>query len=288
MNKPAQRLVKLWLIAATALLVLLVLAVTTYAWFTSNKFVASDSVQVHSGSQSLRLEIAPAAGGPFAQETGITKLSTGDVLDPVSTADLKSFFKSTLMTDNQAGNFVLTDKGYYHGQVFLQAFAEGQPDNARVDLYFDTDGIVVREGETPGQMLNAARVGLVFGGAQGDNSGNPLIFSLSQAHNPGNDSYTNTALPGAAGDFVLSGSAGAVSAVPDPALDPLLFTLQEGGGGLSLPNAPLVTLPLNQVIAVDVYFYLEGCDADCTNAIRTTEMSIQLPFYGVLTTGGAA
>lgn len=288
MRQPVQHLVKLWLFAATAFVVLAVLLAATYAWFTSNRYTGADSVQVHSGSQSLKLEIAPASGGPYGEESAITQLSTGEVLDPVSTADLTTFFKNIAMENDQASGFSVTEKGYYHGQVFLQATADGQPDNARVDLYLDTDGIVVNEGETPGQMLNAARVGLVFAGAQGDNGGKPVIFALSPNHNAGGDSYANTNLPGATGDFVLAGGAGAVNAVADPAVDPTVYTLADNGGGLSLPENPLVSLPLNQVVTVEVYFYLEGCDPDCTNAIRTTEMSIQLPFYGVLSTEGAA
>ncbi|MDD4851374.1 MAG: hypothetical protein PHO10_11860, partial [Gemmiger sp.] len=115
------------------------------------------------------------------------------------------------------------------------------------------------------------------------------IFALSQNHNPGTDSAANTLLNGAtrSGDFVLTGTAGNVSATADPALDPTAYTLTESGTSLTLPEAPLTTLPLNTVCTVDVYFYIEGCDPDCTNAIRTTEMSIQLPFYGVLNEGGA-
>ncbi|MDD4851429.1 MAG: hypothetical protein PHO10_12135, partial [Gemmiger sp.] len=232
MKISSRPITRLWAICATAVVILSVLGTATYAWFTKNKYAQSDTVQVQSGSQSLKLEIAPAAGGPFAEEADITQISTGKVLDPVSTADLTTFFKSTAMEGNSASRFALTEQGYYHGQVFLRATAEGQSDAAKLDIYLDVDGIAVTDGETPGQLLNAARVGLVFSG--GADAAKPVIFALSQNHNPGTDSAANTLLNGAtpSGDFVLTGTAGNVSATADPALDPTAYTLTESGNSL--------------------------------------------------------
>ena len=38
---------------------------------------------------------------------------------------------------------------------------------------------------------------------------------------------------------------------------------------------------LNQIYPVDVYFYLEGCDSDCSDAITHNEADLYLAFYGI-------
>lgn len=267
---------RLLLSALAALVILSALTAATYAWFTKNKRVESDNVSVKSGTQDLTLEIAPSAGGPFSDISAISKISTGKVLDPVSTVDLAAFWVNTGSEDGVATNFKKTEKGYYYGQVFVRASGEGQADNAKFDLYFDADGVAVSEGgDAAGLLLNAARVGLIFNGTE---EAKPLIFSLSDAHN-GGDAVTST-------DGTVISAAGSPTA--DPAVDPEIYTITQNGDSISLPEKPLAVLALNQVYTVDVYFYLEGCDRDCTNAIRTTEMSIQLPLYGVLDEEGTA
>jgi hypothetical protein len=46
---------------------------------------------------------------------------------------------------------------------------------------------------------------------------------------------------------------------------------------------PLALLELNRTYAVDIYFYLEGCDPDCSNDIFYDAAALHLAFYGVLT-----
>ncbi len=277
-----KHMVRAWAIGVMMLLLICAFSAATYAWFTSNKLVKTDTAQIRSGTESLTLEISSSADGAYSQEAAITQLNTARVLNPVSTSDLKTFYKSVIMEKNQAVSFTQTEDGYYHGQVFLRAAAEGMPETSVLTLYLDTGGVAVTDTETPGLLLNAARVGLVFttNGAQSA----PIILSLSSLHIDGNKS--NTVIPNAPdGDFVLNG---ANSAVADPAVISADYTITENGGTIELAKKSLTELPLNKVCTVDVYFYIEGCDRDCTNEIRSTEMSIQLPFYGVLTEKGGA
>ncbi len=288
MQKRTASLARLCLICATVFVLVSVFSVATYAWFTSNKQVQTDVAEIRSGSDSLTLEIASQKDGPYAHEAAITQLNAARVLDPVSTADLTTFFKSIGMQNDQASTFAVTENGYYHGRIFLRAVAEGQSDNAEMKLYIDTNGIVLNDTQAAGDLIHAARVGLVF--TMNETRMPPLILSLSQAHIE-NANSSNTVLPGGTpqGDYVLSGtSVDTITAVQDPAIDSVLYTLQEKNQQIVVPEKSLLTLPLNTVCAVDVYFYIEGCDTDCTNAIRTSEMSIHLPFYGVLTEKGGA
>ncbi|NCC07614.1 MAG: hypothetical protein EOM30_06125 [Clostridia bacterium] len=279
MKKPLNRALRMWAICATMLLLVGVFSVATYAWFTTNRLVKTDNVQIRSGTETLKLEISSTANGTFSQEADITQISNAKVLDPVSTADLATFFKSVTMENNSANTFAATQDGYYHGQVFLRATAEGMPTNSVLSLYIDTAGVAVTDTETPGLLLNAARVGLIFSA-----NPTPIIFSLSNEHITGN--HNSTTIPNAPdGDFVLNS---ATTAVPDPAVIATEYTVTEANGQLNIPQKNLIELPLNTVCTVDIYFYIEGCDVDCTNDIRATEMSIQLPFYGVLTEKGGA
>ena len=49
-----------------------------------------------------------------------------------------------------------------------------------------------------------------------------------------------------------------------------------------LPEQPLLLMELNREYTMDVYFYLEGCDPDCTDDIWHNGVDLQLAFYGIL------
>jgi hypothetical protein len=79
---------------------------------------------------------------------------------------------------------------------------------------------------------------------------------------------------------VLAWDGSAARAAEDPAvlIDDYIVT-QDGGGA---PSEPLFKMELGRVYQVDVYFYLEGCDPDCTEAISFDGGELHLAFYGVL------
>ena len=45
----------------------------------------------------------------------------------------------------------------------------------------------------------------------------------------------------------------------------------------------LVTMNLNQIYEVDIYFYMEGCDPDCSDVAQLDALDFHLSFYGILT-----
>ena len=47
----------------------------------------------------------------------------------------------------------------------------------------------------------------------------------------------------------------------------------------------LLEMELNRIYTVDVYFYLEGCDPDCSDSVSDQEADIHLAFYGVIDRG---
>ena len=51
---------------------------------------------------------------------------------------------------------------------------------------------------------------------------------------------------------------------------------------MQVPDNALLTMQFNKIYTVDIYFYIEGWDADCSYDIEYSTADLQLGFYGVL------
>lgn len=142
----------------------------------------------------------------------------------------------------------------------------------------DTDRVQTRSGTA---SLNAARLGLIFG----DQGTSRVIFYLSESSNDQSSQVRNTYLNGTKlGDQqVLDGSSGTVRQANDPSVSMDTYTIEMNGENTVLPEKPLLYMELNQIYPVDIYFYLEGCDPDCSDSISYHSVDLHLAFYGVLT-----
>lgn len=269
----------LWGIGAVAVLTALALTAATYAWFTANREVETDKVTSRTGSNQLELQISRSPDfKPEKDETGEINqapLKEPDApLMPVSTADLKTFVYSPMTVNGYAESFLpATDESlYYHDTIYLRAVGEGLPDSAKMALYLDNEGgnsIVSAEN---GELLTAARLGLTF------DASDPVIIALSDV----NEGAGNTRPGGVELDSgkVLSYADGAVTPADDPALSLADVQIPVNGGAA---KQPITTLELNRVYAVDVYFYLEGCDPDClSEKVGMDQAALTLAFYGLL------
>ncbi|MGM9605767.1 MAG: hypothetical protein ACI3XG_11970 [Faecousia sp.] len=270
-----RKILTLWGLGAAAVLTALVLTTATYAWFTANREVGTDRVSARTGSSSLELQISRSGGANFSPEAGNeAALKTQDTpLMPVSTADLKTFVYNPMTVDGYAQDFLPTqdESLYYHDTIYLRALATGMPEGTKVALYLDnTDNPVVETVE--GELLTAARLGMTFDGAA------PVIIALSE-ENVGAGNTRPGGIDIGSG-MVLSYSGGAVNAVRDPAIS--LADAQIATGGTA-GKKPIATLELNRIYAVDVYFYLEGCDPDClSEKVGMDQAALNLAFYGLL------
>jgi hypothetical protein len=273
-----------WVITALALLVAGTAA--TYAWFTANRTVSTNSVSGRSGTDSVELEISQSGGSSFRAEDEAAMVqvnrTAAEYLLPVSTADLQNFVYAPSTQDGMAAHFQLVEDEnyYYHGRVYIRATAEGKT-SGTMALYLDQDtasGGVLAQAQD-GELLNAARLGLTF------DDGDSVIFRLSQDTNATTDQTRNTLL----GDAVLGDNqvlryvGGTVTAVSDPAVDLSDYAITIEDSVASLPDQPLFYLELNQIYTVDIYFYLEGCDPDCSDSISLDGADLHLAFYGILT-----
>ena len=54
------------------------------------------------------------------------------------------------------------------------------------------------------------------------------------------------------------------------------------GDNIVLPDKPLIYMELGKIYTLDIYFYLEGCDPDCSNSISYDGADLHLAFYGIL------
>lgn len=277
---------RLWGTMVVMLFVLVVLSVSTYAWFTANRIVSTDRANARSGSDALELQISSEGGTSFtgSKEAAILQVNRSSVtnLMPVSTADLKTFVYNSMTEGNMATAFstVENEAYYYHGRFYMRAVAEGRAPGAKMALYLDEDNEIGGALATAekGMLLNAARLGMTFDGA------NPVIFALSKEESAEEYQIENTKLNGSllGRDQVLGMSGGTVVGVKDPSIfleDKMIVVEEER---VTLPAEPLLYMELNKIYTVDVYLYIEGCDPDCSDSIEQHEADLHLAFYGIL------
>ena len=274
-------------LAITSLAVIAAFTGATYAWFSANMITTTGIVSSATDTKNVRLSLASSPGGSAqgAEQAAITKVNTesGQEMMPVSTADLTTFYFNPYTEDKKATVFtkVEKEKFYYHGRIYLQAVAEGMPDNCKLKLYLDESqyggGSILQN--APGMAKNALRVGLKF------DNGSPLILRLSEGANPDGNRFMNTVIDDkpVEGNIVLAPSGEKVIAVADPSVPYTSFCVGENGLPTDSGGKPLMVLDLNHEYVLDIYVYLEGCDPDCTIILSLENFDFHLGFYGVLT-----
>lgn len=274
-----------WFWAVTTLFAVLAFTFATLAWFTANRAVQTNTATARTGDETLGLQISSSGGSSFksvetAQITQINQTNS-EILLPVSTADLNSFVYAPFTKDGKASAFKKVDDeaNYYHGRVYLRAEGEGWPEGSRMNLYLDqSDGLLGEAAD--GYLLNASRLGLIFNG----DTSNPIILRLSESENPENAQIYNTEVNGKilGKNQVLGYNDSGVFAIEDPSVSISEYTIDFSENQMMLPSRALMSMELGKIYPVDIYFYLEGCDPDCSESIQLNEAELHLAFYGVL------
>ena len=236
-------------------------------------------VFVHPAQRYLLLKVCHLADGVHVSIAQVNQTSLTNLL-PVSTADLTNFVYSPSTVSDMAVTFepVTDEQYYYHGRIYLRALAQGLSSDTTLSLYLDqTDGLLGKD--VNGTLLNAARLGLVFN----NDYTSSVILRLSESQNASGQQIFNTVVGGVTlgANQVLSWNGSSVFAVADPSVQIADYTVTFGASDMSVPQRPLCVMNLNQIYTVDVYFYLEGCDPDCSDAITHNEADLYLAFYGI-------
>ena len=277
-----------WFLSVTTLAAILALAAATYAWFTSNRAVETSTATARTGEETLTLQLSSSGGGAFrdmptAAITQVNRTSATRLM-PVSTSDLVNFVYAPSTVADQAVHFekVENEAYYYHGRIYLRASGEGFSGSQVMNLYLDqSEGLLGKN--VDGRLLNAARLGLVFDG----DTANPIILRLSESSNPSNMRRNNTVVNGVAltGSQVLRYRNGSVSAVSDPSVPIADYAMDTASSGV--PSKTLLAMQIGKIYSLDIYFYLEGCDPDCTDSVSYNTADLHLSFYGMLAGEGS-
>lgn len=285
-----KRSFRTWFLTVTTIFILLAVAFFTYAWFTSNRAVSTNTATARTGEENLELQLSSSGGSSFrdSQPASITQVNQTDAqyLIPVSTNDLENFVYSPFTDSGMASSFepVRNEQYYYHGRVYIRAAGKNLDSGSTMKLYLDqSDGILGTK--VSGEMLNAARLGLVF---DGDYS-SAVILKLSETENSRDQQVYNTVVNGQTlgNNQVLSSRNGNIRAVSDPSVSANDYTISFDNDSVAVPENTLLTMQFNKIYTVDIYFYIEGCDPDCSNNIEYSTADLQLGFYGVLSQEGA-
>ncbi len=280
------KILSIWVLGAFLVLIALTLTTATYAWFTANRQVQTDRVTGKTDSADVTLEISrgrdPFTPGTAKDDSGsdisqvaLKSPEDEDVLMPVSTADLSHFWSSpTFDSGGQTTGFVLdeTEEYYYHDTVYLRATSTSTDTASKLALYLngDADKFPIVRSED-GKLLTAARLGLVFEGQ------NPRILRLSDVDSGSGVTYLNGKLLDQGAVLGYAGGQPVAADDPSEALDSFR------SDPANPEKTPLLTMDLNTVYQLDIYFYLEGCDPDCLNeTVGLTDAYLSLAFFGML------
>lgn len=286
-QKPVSRWGRIYA-ALVALAIAAVLGVATYAWFTSNMKVDTNSVTVRSDTSELVLQMGDADTGAWST-SGDVALATNApedlTLSPVSTFDLDGFAECLQNNaDGEAAYFEQATDGqhFFHGWVDLrpQVVGDGSSKvNGNVNLYLD--GSLIPQG-ADATLLRAARVGIKI-----SSGGQVLardIFELDGSdggHRAEHPVTVPTGLAGYADGMLLGWRDGRLACSDDVKQDFTSYVMgtDENAGR---PSQTLATLALGQTYRLDVYFYIEGTDPDSADYLYESAGTLHVGLFATL------
>ena len=278
---------------AYIVLVMVALAATlgaaTYAWFTSNMKVNTNSVSVHSDTSKLVLELGEADAGEWSQQGDASLASTASgsaTLYPVSTFDLNGF--AACSKNNSSGDATVFEQAkdngsaYYHGWIDLRPTITGTGASkvkGKVSLYL-AESLVPQGADA--ELLRAARVGIKI--SSGGQVLATNIFELDSSDSGHRGEHPTTAPAGLAGyadGMLLGWQNGQLACGADVKQDPAAFTLDTSETATRPQNA-LATLALGQAYRLDIYYYIEGTDPDSADYLHQDPGTLHLALFATL------
>lgn len=281
-----RQFLKTGFLVVTICAALVAMTAATYAWFTTNKAVSTGTATARTGDERLELQISSEGGSRFTDQETVSVFQVNQTdqknMIPVSTDNLVDFVYAPFTSGGDAKKFLRVEKeeNYYHGRIYLRAVGDGFAADDRLALYLDqSDGILASA--SSGMLLHASRLGLRF-----DND-KTVIFRLSDDTNPKDAQTYNTIINGErlGADQVLSYQNGTIKAVTDPSVSLSDYTISFETSSIRIPDKPLLLMEWNKIYTLDIYFYLEGCDPDCSDSVSFDQADIHLAFYGMLSQG---
>lgn len=278
---------------AYIVLVMVALAATlsaaTYAWFTSNMKVNTNSLSVHSDTSKLVLELGDADRGSWSQQGDASLASTANgavTLYPVSTFDLNGF--AACAQNNSAGDATVFEQAkdngsaFYHGWIDLRPTITGTGASkvkGKVSLYL-AESLAPQGADA--ELLRAARVGIKISSGGQVLATNIFELDSSDGGHRGEHPMTVPAgLAGYADGMLLGWQNGQLACGADVKQDPAAFTLYAGETA-ERPQSSLATLALGQTYRLDIYYYIEGTDPDSADYLHQDPGTLHLALFATL------
>lgn len=274
-------------------LVMVALAATlgaaTYAWFTSNMKVNTNSVSVHSDTSKLVLELGDADTGSWSQQGDAflsSNASDSVTLYPVSTFDLNGF--AACAQNNTAGDAAVFEQAKDDGSAFCHGWIDLRPTitgtgaskvKGKVSLYL-AESLVPQGADA--ELLRAARVGIKV--SSGGQVLATNIFELDSSDSGHRGEHPTTAPAGLAGytdGMLLGWQNGQLACGADVKQDPAAFTL-DASETATRPQSALATLALGQTYRLDIYYYIEGTDPDSADYLHQDPGTLHLALFATL------
>ena len=272
-------------------LVMVALAATlgaaTYAWFTSNMKVNTNSVSVHSDTSKLVLELGDADLGSWSQQGDVSLTSSVNgavTLYPVSTFDLNGF--AACAQNNSAGDATVFEQAkdngsaFYHGWIDLRPTITGTgASKVKGNLYL-AESLVPQDANA--ELLRAARVGIKI--SSGSQVFATNIFELDSSDGGHRDEHPATVPAGLAGyteGMLLGWQNGQLACGANVTRDPAAFSLDTSETA-TRPQSTLATLGLGQTYRLDIYYYIEGTDPDSADYLYQDPGTLHLALFATL------
>jgi len=263
----------IWLSVFWILIALLGIAGVTYAWFTFNPATNVEPMTSTVSDGDVALLIALSEDGDFNTQCALPQSSSGD-LEPISTADLEHFYQADIQNRQGISLTFLdardrVDADTIHGTLYLKSLKDN------CEVYFNRNSMEF--GDDP-QMLAALRLGLKITTEAGTHL---YIFTLDDV---GSISGAVGMQTTAQSKVVVAGveADGSPNYVADPCRS--MSDYYAVIGAEKLPRAgraPLCTIQADEVVTVEYWLYLEGCDEQCINEVQERTAILRLSFAGV-------
>ncbi len=269
-------LVRTYLLAVVwCAIAMTVLISSTYAWFTLQAVATITPMRGTIGTADGTLLISNRPDGDFDVSCELTPDLGFVAMKPVTTDDLQDFYRLDFY-DAVHRNYVYTGAAEQMPTDVLHGYLYLKSEDSGFDIYFEPDSLKVT---APDQILAALRMGLVITGREGAET---LIFKLDSFATGGNLQVVQDAEH--FGNVVSSLTAdGAAQYGPDPAAEPGDYraTLVSDQAGYLPGQKKLYHIRQEEIITVEYFFYLEGCDIHCVKDLQGKELEVQFGFAGV-------
>ncbi len=253
-------------------LAILALLGSSYAWFSDMIRAQTETLPI-SGSASageIGLQISGSSSGPFGEQANLTRLDRCQVLRPVSTVNLNQFYGAKGQNTEGKVAFYedVTEEVLEHilyGELFLKPlYQDGK-------LYLDKSTFTVT-GDL--QLLASARLGMRFSSKDMTQT---YIFPLEGSTTGVVSQETST---GGAQQVVSAVSQQGVATFVTPELQQLSSYQVSGDGeqGMVANQPALYNLYKEQVVRVEVWIYMEGCDPESILEAQDKDIQMNLAF----------